>query len=189
MSSLTVCPHIISCWRFSLSRGIREKHFFIVLVSKHQIIALRQNGVIYVRRETDRFYYRQKTLSILILLAAVLGENCFLRVSWCFSEKAITQPEEQMENLDASSLFPFAYLNDTSCPNTLLLSSEFPASSALVDAKPMMSTLYSFLHHVSYLCLCVSSGASTIAPPSLPLQPPQTENGGEEHGVCVLSAR
>lgn len=153
---------------------------------------MRQNRVIYVLvklRETDRFYYSQKTLSILILLAAVLGENCFLRVSWCFSGKAITLPEEQMENLNASSLFPFAYLNDTSCPNILLLSSEFPASSVLVDVKRMMSTLCSFLRHVSYLCLCVSSGASTIVPPSLPLQPPQTENGGLEDGVCVLSAR
>ncbi len=142
-------------------------------------------------KPTDFIIVRER-LSILILLAAVLGENCFLRVSWCFSEKAIILPKEQMENLNASSLFPFAYLNDTSCPNILLLSSEFPASSALVDTKPTMSSpLLSSPSCILSVCVCVSvsSSASTIFPPGLPLRPPQTGNGGEERRVRVLSAR
>lgn len=139
-------------------------------------------------KPTD-FIIVREWLSILILLAATLGENCFLRVSWCFSEKVITLPKEQMENLNASSLFPFAYLNDTSCPNILLLSSEFPAFSALVDTKPAMSSLLSILHHVSYLCVCVSSSESTIVPLGLLLWTPLTGNGREEHSIYVLSVR
>lgn len=142
-------------------------------------------------KPTDFIIVRER-LSILILLAAVLGENCFLRVSWCFSEKAITLPKEQMESLNESSLFPFAYLNDTSCPNILLLSSEFPASSALVDTKPTMlndppCAQFSIMYLI-FVCECVSvyqcinncpSWSSSVTPPP----------DREERRVRVLSAR